>query len=284
MTAVLVLGDERKGGSQAIVGEFSKWLGDRVDKVDVIMDRESSLGHVKADLIIVFGGDGSLLAAARRMGTNQMPTLGINLGRLGFLTAFSGMRARDAASAYLEGKLHEEQRLLLECRVQDADGSTTETVLCLNDGVLSRARTAGMVTLAAFRQRNELATYHGDGLIVATPVGSTAYSLAAGGPVLAPSMDALVLTPLASHTLSIRSLVLPVEGGVELLVQDTGGAQACPFLLDGQVTMQVPVGGRAVLSPAPFRFRHITQGPGSFFEVFREKFGWADLPRPKRES
>jgi NAD+ kinase len=281
MTSVLVLGDERKGGSRAVVEEFSEWLRDRTDDVEVVMDRESSLEDIKADLVIVFGGDGSLLAAARRMGTNQMPTVGINLGRLGFLTAFSGARARDAAEAYFEGKLHEEERLLLYCRVLHRDGSSTEPILCLNDGVLSRARTAGMVTLAAFCDGDELATYYGDGLVVSTPVGSTGYSLAAGGPVLTPSMNALVLTPLASHTLSIRPLVLPAEGGVELLVRDTGGADTCPFQIDGQVTLQVPVGDRAVLSPAPFRFRHITRGPGSFFRVFREKFGWADLPRPR---
>ena len=249
MTSVLVLGDERKGGSRAVVEEFSEWLRDRTDDVEVVMDRESSLEDIKADLVIVFGGDGSLLAAARRMGTNQMPTVGINLGRLGFLTAFSGARARDAAEAYFEGKLHEEERLLLFCRVLHRDGSSTEPVLCLNDGVLSRARTAGMVTLAAFCHGDELATYYGDGLVVATPVGSTGYSLAAGGPVLSPSMNALVLTPLASHTLSIRPLVLPVEGGVELVVRDTGGADTCPFQIDGQITFQLPVGDRAVLSP-----------------------------------
>ena len=281
MTAVLVLGDERKGGSRAVVEEFSRWLEGRADRVEVVMDRESSLENTAADLVIVFGGDGSLLAAARRMGNNQMPTVGINLGRLGFLTAFSGARARDAAEAFFAGELHEEQRLLLYCRVVHRDGRSTEPVLCLNDGVLTRSRTAGMVTLSAFCDGDELATYYGDGLVVSTPVGSTAYSLAAGGPVLTPNMEALVLTPLASHTLSIRPLVMPVEGGVELLVRDTGGAETCPFLVDGQVTMQVPVGDRAVLSPAPVRFRHITRGPGSFFKVFREKFGWADLPRPE---
>lgn len=284
MTSVLVLGDERKGGSRAVVAEFARWLGDRVDQVDVVMDRESSLESVEADLVMVFGGDGSLLAAARRMGHNQMPTLGINLGRLGFLTAFSEARAREAAEAYLQGELREEERLLLECHVETADGSATEPVLCLNDGVLNRASAAGLVTLAAFRNGEELATYHGDGLIVATPVGSTAYSLAAGGPVMAPSMDALVLTPLASHTLTIRPLVVPVAGGLSLVVQDSGGETACPFLIDGQVTMQVPMGGRAVLAPAPVRFRHVTRGPGRFFEVFREKFGWSDLPRPKRDE
>ncbi|MFN9946179.1 MAG: NAD(+)/NADH kinase, partial [Planctomycetota bacterium] len=122
-------------------------------------------------------------------------------------------------------------------------------------------------------------TYRGDGLITATALGSTAYSLAAGGPVVAPDLEALVLTPLASHTLSSRPLVLPVDGGIEVEVVETGAKKYAYAQIDGQVQMQVPVGARVVLRPAAVRFRHLGLGPQHFFQVLRGKFGFAGLAK-----
>ena len=278
---VLVLGDERKGSTLALLEGFAAWLRERGVSSEIVTDRESPLAQVRADLVVVFGGDGSLLGAARRMGSNQMPTLGINRGRLGFLTAFEQEEARAGVDAALRGRLREEPRLLLWCSTAAPDGSVTEPVLGMNDGVVGRAAVGGMITLRAWREGTELATYRGDGLIVATAAGSTAYSLAAGGPVLAPDLDALVLTPLASHTLSARPLVLPVALGIEIEVLETAGKSYAWLQVDGQVQIQVPSGGRAVLRPAPFRFRHLSRGPQQFFAVLREKFGFAGLPGPK---
>lgn len=280
MTAVLVVGDERKGGSAQAIESFADWLRSRVSDVTVVMDREAPLDGYQADLVLVFGGDGSILGAARRMGRNQMPTLGINLGRLGFLTAFGHEQAAEAVEMALAGELHEERRMMLTCQVVRADGAT-DPVLCLNDAVLARSAAAGMVTLTAAREDAELATYTGDGVIVATPVGSTAYSLAAGGPLVAPGVDALTITPLASHTLSARSLVVPVDKGLDLIVNETGGSDACPLVLDGQVSLDIGVEDRVNLRPADVEFRHLTRGPGSFFEILRDKFGWAVTPRQR---
>ncbi len=279
MTTVLVLGDEKKGGTRSVVAEFESWLGQhQVDTVNVILDRDSPLQDQVADLVLVFGGDGSILAAARRMGENQLPTVGINLGRLGFLTAGGRERAREVIRMALDGKLTEEPRIMLACHVQRADGTGTEPVFALNDGVLHRPASVGSISIAALRNGDELATYRGDGLIVATPTGSTAYSLAAGGPVLAPWMEAVVLTPLASHSLALRPLVLPLQSGLDLLVQDADRRDGCVFSVDGQVEMEVSAADRVCLRPAPVKFRHLTRGKASFFEVFREKFGWADVP------
>ncbi len=280
VSSVLVVGDERKGGTRAAVGEFADWLRGRVGEVTVVIDREAPLDHHRCDLLVVLGGDGSLLSAARRMGHNQMPTLGINLGRLGFLTAFGREQAREAVDSALAGRLHEEPRQMLSCAIERG-GSSSAPVLCLNDAVLARAPRGGMVTVTAARGELELATFTGDGVIVATPVGSTAYSLAAGGPLVSPEMDALILTPLASHTLSARSLVVPVDDGVELHVQETGGTDSCPLTLDGQVTLEVEPDDRVHLRPAAVAFRHLTRGPGSFFEILRDKFGWAVTPRQR---
>ncbi len=284
MTTVLVLGDEKKGGTRSVVAEFEGWLRQQqVDTVKVILDRDSPLRDQRADLVLVFGGDGSILAAARRMGENQLPTVGINLGRLGFLTAGGHERAREVIQLALAGKLTEEPRIMLACHVHRADGNGTEPVFALNDGVLHRPATVGRISIAARRDGAELATYVGDGLIVSTPTGSTAYSLAAGGPVLAPWMEAVVLTPLASHSLALRPLVLPLQRGLDLSLQDAGDQDTCVFTVDGQVEVDVNAGDQVCLRPAPVKFRHLTLGKGSFFEVFREKFGWSDVPGERGE-
>lgn len=278
---ILLVGDERKGGTKAIVQHHASWLAGRGCEVEIVTDRDESLADKRADHVVVFGGDGSLLAAARRMGDNQMPTLGINRGRLGFLTAFEAEQAQQALSMLLAGQLREEQRLMFRCSMVGLDGSESEPVLGLNDVVVSRAAVGGMILLRAFRDATELATYRGDGLIAATAAGSTAYSMAAGGPVLSPDLDALVLTPLASHTLSARPLVLPVGQGIEIEVVETGTKKYAYCQVDGQVQMQVPVGGRVVLQPSPLRFRHLGPGPGHFFEVLRAKFGFAAVARQR---
>lgn len=278
---ILLLGDERKGGTKAVVQHHAAWLAGRGCEVEILTDRDGSLADKVADYVVVFGGDGSLLAAARRMGDNQMPTLGINRGRLGFLTAFEHEQTQQALSMLLAGQLREEQRLMFRCSMVGLDGVVSEPVLGLNDVVVSRAAVGGMILVRAFRGATELATYRGDGLIAATAAGSTAYSMAAGGPVLSPDLDAVVLTPLASHTLSARPLVLPIGQGLEIEVVETGNKKYAYCQIDGQVQMQVPVGGRVLLRPAPLRFRHLGLGPGQFFEVLHAKFGFAGMVRPR---
>lgn len=276
---VLIVGDERKGRVRSLVAQVADELRGDGCAVEVEMDRDVSLADRAADLVVVFGGDGSILAAARRMADQQRPTLGINLGRLGFLTAFADSDAMAGIRSALRGELVEEARLMLRAHVERVDGSRTEDVLFLNDGVVVRGPSAGMVTIKAFRPDRDLALYTGDGLIVATPVGSTAYSLAAGGPVISPRLEAIVLTPLAPHTLTLRPLVLPVGDGVQLEAQDTGNDEPCIFTVDGQIPIEVHRGDRVCISPTAVRFRHLTHGPGTFFRTLRDKFGWADTPR-----
>lgn len=277
---LLLVGDERKGGSKALIQHHATWLTGRGCHCEIVMDRDEPLEDRDADCVVVFGGDGSLLGAARRMGQNQRPTLGINRGRLGFLTSFEYEHTQQALDMLLAGELHEEPRLMYWCSMEALDGSSSDPVLGLNDVVVSRAAVGGMILLRAFRGSHELATYRGDGLITATALGSTAYSMAAGGPVLAPNLEALVLTPLASHTLSARPLVLPVEDGLQIEIVETGTKKYAYAQIDGQVQIQVPVGGRIVMKPAAVRFRHLGLGPAHFFQVLRGKFGFAAMARP----
>ncbi|MEZ5965358.1 MAG: NAD(+)/NADH kinase [Planctomycetota bacterium] len=276
--SVLVLGDERKGGVAGVVQRFCGWLEQRVARVECVLRRGGSVRSRDADLVVVFGGDGSMLAAARRMGTHQRPTLGVNLGRLGFLTACGVEDAERTLEMALAGDLHEEPRLMISCNVERRNGQVTRSVLGINDGVLARGAGCGIVTLRAERGGHELATYAGDGLIVATPIGSTAYGMAAGGPVVAPGIDAFILVPLAPHTLTVRPLVMP-PCDLDLVVVEAAGDGVCDFTVDGQVHTQVRVGDRVCLRPSPVRFRHLTRGRESYFDVLREKFRWAHLPR-----
>ncbi|MDA0373284.1 MAG: NAD(+)/NADH kinase [Planctomycetota bacterium] len=280
MRRVLIVGDERKGKVAQLVAPVAEQLRGDGNEVEVEFRRDVSLeGRTEVDLVVVFGGDGSILGAARRMGATQLPTLGINLGRLGFLTAFSPEDALEGIRAALRGELVEEPRMMLAASVERVSGESTAPVPFLNDAVLVREPSAGMVTIHASRVDRDLAVYTGDGLVVATPSGSTAYSLAAGGPVMSPRLEAMVLTPLAPHTLTLRPLVLPVGGGLSLVVRETGGEGPCVLTVDGQIPIEVRAGDRVHITPTDVRFRQLTHGPGSFFRTLREKFGWADMPR-----
>ncbi len=277
---VLLVGDARKGGSEELVAHHAAWLGRHGVETDVTTDREEPLHDRAADAVVVWGGDGSLLSAARRMGDRQRPTLGINRGRLGFLTAFEDEQSEQALSLLLAGKLVEEPRLMFCCKIDDGDGPAVD-VLGLNDVVVSRAGAGGMIIVRVRRGAAELGTYRGDGVIAATAIGSTAYSMAAGGPVVAPDLDALVLTPLASHSLSARPLVLPVGSGIELEVVEVGDQPHAYCIVDGQVQTKVAVGTRIRLQPAAMRFRHLVQSSTQFFQVLVAKFGFAGMARSR---
>lgn len=289
---VLLIGDARKGGTAELVSKYSAWFQDRGVATDEVIDRNVPLHDREADAVVVLGGDGSLLAAARRMAANQRPTLGINRGRLGFLTAFENDQAEEGLTRLLAGDLIEEPRMMFRCRVESgkavASGRVTSNkpssgnVLGLNDVVVSRAGAGGMIIVRVRRGDAEIGTYRGDGVIAATATGSTAYSMAAGGPVLAPDIDAVVVTPLASHSLSDRPVALSIGGGLEFEVLETGDKHHAYCVVDGQEQMQVTVGSKITMRTAPMRFRHLAQSPQQFFEVLVEKFGFAGMARPRR--
>jgi len=300
---VLLVGDARKGGSADLVARYAAWFHARGIETDEVTDRHIPLHDRDADALVVWGGDGSLLAAARRMAENQRPTLGINRGRLGFLTAFEDEQTEVGLRALLAGDLSEETRLMFRCRVAadqivvgdeastapagadaaSASDKNESNVIGLNDVVISRAGAGGMIIVRVRRGNAEIGTYRGDGVIAATATGSTAYSMAAGGPVLAPDLDAVVVTPLASHSLSARPVVLSIGAGLEFEILETGDMPYAYCVVDGQVQMQVRVGARITMRTAPMRFRHLAQSPKQFFEVMVAKFGFAGMAKARTQ-
>ncbi len=273
---VLLIGDEKKGEVARLVADLVPWLRQHAEVADVLLRRDEPI-TVEADYCVVLGGDGSILSAARRLRGRQIPTLGVNLGRLGFLARLTVDEDRTALQAVLlralRGEMREEPRMMLECASPE-DGTT---VLVLNDVVVQRDEPS-LIQVSVRVAGIDVTTYVGDGVILATPVGSTAYSLAAGGPIVAPQVDALVLTPLASHALPVRPLVIPAGGEVEFVV---GGERphSGRLILDGQVSFGLSGGQRVVARRSDIQFRSLRLESDDFFQVLRRKFGWQGFPR-----
>lgn len=235
--------------------------------------RVASLLGAGLDLIIVLGGDGTLLAVARTAQAEGIPLLGVNLGSLGFLTETALDRLDPVLDAVLAGVCTLEERSMLEATVRHA-GAERGPFVVLNDAVITKASLARMIEIEAAVDGAHLTTYRADGLIVATPTGSTAYSLSAGGPIVYPDMEAIVITPICPHTLTNRSLVVPGRVTVEVAVRP--GEPDIHLTLDGQVGVALDPADRVALRTAPARTR-IVHVPGhEWFGVLRQKLKWGE--------
>jgi NAD+ kinase len=266
------------------VAELSDWLRKR--GIDVYLDPEAArcVGAAPApplqelaglvDLVVVLGGDGTLLAAARAIGERSVPLLGVNLGTLGFLAEISSDELFDALEQALAGRLVVATRMRLEVEV-DRGGRVLEHHLALNDAVIGKSALSRMIDLETRADGAFVTTYHSDGLIVATPTGSSAYSLSAGGPLLLPEVESIVLTPICPHTLTQRPLVLPDTCRVEILVLDTRGGDV-HLTVDGQVGVQIEQGDRVSVIRSAYPARLLIAPGRNRFAVMREKLRWGE--------
>jgi NAD+ kinase len=228
----------------------------------------------RVDLVVVLGGDGTLLAVARAIGDRDVPILGVNLGTLGFLAEIARDELFPTLEAVLAGRFRIEERMRLDVSVE-RDASSLGRYLALNDAVISNTALSRLVHLETRADGAELTTYHADGLIVATPTGSTAYSLSAGGPLLHPTMEALVLTPISAHTLTQRPLVLPETCEVQVRVADARGGHV-HLTVDGQVGRQLSEGDRVTVRRAARPARLLVDPSRSRFEIMRAKLRWGE--------
>ncbi len=234
-----------------------------------------------ADLIIVIGGDGSMLRTAHLLGRDAPPLLGINAGHLGFLVDIPESGAIPALeNVLLKGKYAIESRMRLRPSVQK-DGAEIPLSDVLNDVVLTSGPLARMVEFQISVNGRQLGIFRADGLIIATPTGSTAYSLSAGGPLLMPDLNVMLINPICPHTLSNRPLVIPAKSTVDVtLFSGAGdGERSLPLSVDGQPGCELSTGDRlrVVLSPDPVR---LVRPEGSdFFEILRDKLLWETHPR-----
>lgn len=229
---------------------------------------ESNVGPL--DLLVVLGGDGTMLRASRVVGDTATPVLGINLGQLGFLTGFAPSVARQALADALAGQLKIENRTRLAVTLRRPDGEAV-TRVALNDAVVHQGGRARIVHADAWIDDAFVAEYRADGLIVSTPTGSTAYNMAAGGPILIPGADGMTLTPICAHSLTNRPLVVPAASLIRLELGP--GSREVVLTVDGQWAIPFGAGDRVEITTAS-RPLCLLAGPKSYFDVLREKLHW----------
>ncbi len=225
-----------------------------------------------SDLIIVLGGDGTLLSMARAVGDMGVPLLGVNLGGLGFLTATTLDEMLPSLEAALEGRMIVEERLMLLARVV-RNGAVVCEHMALNDMVITKSAMSRIISLSVSVEGEYATAYRADGLIISTPTGSTAYSLSAGGPIVSPSVEAIALTPICSHTLTNRPIVLPASQRIEVTIQSD---QEIMLTVDGQVGVGLRERDVVEIVKAVPRMRLIRFPHKDFFTVLRSKLKWGE--------
>lgn len=225
----------------------------------------------EAELAIVLGGDGTILRAAHQMGERQVPVLAVNLGKLGFLADLSPAELPAVLQDFVEGKLRVIEHLMFDCRVF-RDQRVESRKLGLNETAVASGSPYSMLDIDLYVDSELVTTYSCDGLIVATPVGSTAHSLSAGGPILRKNMQAFVISPISPHTLTNRPVVDSADHVYEMVVPKPNPATA--VVVDGQVLCTLAPGDRVRVEQAEPKFK-LVAGPGhSYYRTLREKLGW----------
>jgi NAD+ kinase len=223
------------------------------------------------DALITLGGDGTFLRGARLLDGHEVPILGMNLGRLGFLTACRGDEAEVALRRLAADDYVPEFRMMLEASLV-REGEIRETWFALNDVVLHQGGKARVIRLVLGANGERIASYPADGLIIATPTGSSAYSLSSGGPIVEPTLETIILTPISAHTLTVRPLLLSPDAVVHLQVQDDESEQL--ITVDGQSSARFDYGDVLNVRRAPRRVCLVRFPEMSFFSLIRQKLGW----------
>jgi NAD+ kinase len=270
--------------ARTTVAELLRWCA--ANQVAPVLDKETASLCPEAgvtavrkpdlpgqvDLLLVLGGDGTLISVARVVGDLGVPILGVNLGGLGFLTALTVEELFPALEALLKGELVIEERMMLAASVS-RQGERLSEYVALNDMVITKSAMSRIISLEVAVDQHFATGYRADGLIISTPTGSTAYCLSAGGPIVFPTMDAMVLTPICSHTLTNRPIVLPASQRVEVrLLTD----QDVMLTADGQVGFALKQWDTIEIYRAAARIRLLRPPQKHFFSVLRTKLSWGE--------
>lgn len=280
MRTVAIIPKRSKPEALALAEEVTAWLHERGR--EVICEAGTAISGAtpvppqslaeRAELVVVLGGDGTLLHASRLCATREVPILGINMGTLGFMTEVPRSRLYEALERALVGNLPVERRSKLSVRVLRGGAELLSTEV-LNDVVINKNALARIADIEAFVEGVRLTTFRADGIIVSTPTGSSAYGVAAGGPLMHPAVSALLLVPICPHTLTQRPIVLPDDQEVELVLLSSGEMFVT---LDGQSGRALEQGDRVVIRRAPHSALLARLDRASYFAVLRDKLKWGE--------
>ena len=233
---------------------------------------------IDAQLAVVLGGDGTLLSQARRMVDRGLPLVGVNFGRLGFLAEFDGNNLKQHAATVFGPNPPIHEQLVLNVQAQDSGSARTVTHsdIAINDCVIAAGHPFRMIELQLIINGNDGPALTGDGVIISTPVGSTAYNVSAGGPIVHPNLDAMIITPIAAHSLAFRPIVVGAEKVVEVRVLRAN--EGTTLVLDGRVTVPLKVGQSVRVTRHPRRARFIANPATTYWSILLEKMRWAAPP------
>ncbi len=274
----------KKNEVAEIVPPLIEWLAERGIEVSIDKETAATLGlsgesvsrnemPSHADLIIVLGGDGTLLATARALNRQPVPLLAVNLGGLGFLTVIAREELYVTLERVLAGEIETDRRTQIEAQIV-RQGEVIASYLALNDIVLNKGAIARVLDFEAWVDGQFVSNYKADGLIVSTPTGSTAYSLAAGGPVVMPAVGSFIVTPICAHTLTNRPIVLPDTAVIEIAVKSQ--RESVYLTVDGQVGIAVRSDDLARIQKAASFVELIKSPQKSYYEILRQKLKWGE--------
>jgi NAD+ kinase len=275
---LLVLARDQSSRVQNAWAELAKFLSSQpgAEVVAAEVTEDLMFDGLDAELVVVLGGDGAILRACRKLGERQLPILGVNLGRLGFLADLSPEEFRENFSLIESRQYRVVEHLMFECRLTHADG-TEERHLGLNEVAVSAAASLSMIDVALTIDGELVTTYSCDGLIVSTPVGSTAHSLSAGGPILHQELQSFVITPICPHTLTNRPLVAHADCVYTLTVPRV--AEGTMVVIDGQIKRPLAAGDAIEIRRAPVTFKLARIAGHSYYATLHRKLGWGGQPR-----
>lgn len=274
---VLVIASNYKPASQDVARAVTAWLTragiEALPDYDGTLDLSQVVQDV--DLAISVGGDGTMLSVARRMGPAQVPTMGLNLGKLGFLAEFTERDVREWIAGREDLELRVSHRMRLRCSV--AQNGDEVTHYALNDATIAQGVLTRLISLSMRVNDAHAIRYRADGVIVSTPVGSTAYSLSLGGPILTPGLKAFIVTPIAPHALTNRPIVISGDRRLKLRVDSPVDELA--LVVDGHEKVPLEAGTEVRIRRAQRDFLVVSPAPRSYYDLLRTKLGWGENPR-----
>ncbi|MCP4453617.1 MAG: NAD(+)/NADH kinase [Planctomycetes bacterium] len=271
---LVIFGDPQKGSVSGAMQEFARFLNGKADIVCQANIENCTTQTLKqCDYAIVFGGDGSIISAARSLAKTRVPVVGVNLGKLGYLAEFSVEELKELFDQIVAGQTSIEKRMMLSCELGDGDRSGT----AVNDVFVAAGAPFRMVELDICVDGHTVASSISDGLIVSTPTGSTAYNLSAGGPILAGTMEAVVITPICPHSLSFRPIVLNAERTIEIIGRRVNDGTTVS--IDGQVSWPMSQLDRVKITRAKGDFLVVNNPLRDAWDTLATKLRWAQKPQ-----